>query len=43
MFRFEIEPLRDLSFPDADGRRVLEPGTIVLMSGNRSATFRVVL
>ena len=43
VFRFEIEPLRDLSFPDADGRRVLEPGTIVLMSGNRSATFRVVL
>jgi len=42
VFRFEIDPQRDLSFPDADGRRILEPGEIILTAGGRSATFRVV-
>lgn len=40
-FRFEIEPARDLAFPDAEGRPVLEPGEIILMAGGRRATFRV--
>lgn len=42
-FRFEIEPLRDLSFPDGDGRRILEPGEIILSAGGGNATFRVVV
>jgi beta-glucosidase len=42
VFRFEIDPMRDLSFPDADGRRILEPGEIVLTAGGQSAIFRVV-
>ena len=41
VFCFEIEPLRDLSFPDGDGRRILEPGEIILMAGGQSTTFRV--
>jgi beta-glucosidase len=43
VFRFEISPVRDLSFPDADGRRVLEPGVIQLMVGAASVLFEVVL
>ncbi|HVU24777.1 MAG TPA: glycoside hydrolase family 3 N-terminal domain-containing protein [Opitutus sp.] len=39
--RFEIDPVRDLSFPDADGRRILEPGEIVLLAGAQTATFNV--
>jgi beta-glucosidase len=42
VFRFEIDPLRDLSFPDADGHRKLERGEIILTAGGQSATFRVV-
>jgi beta-glucosidase len=42
VFRFVIEPRRDLSFPDADGRRVLEPGAIHLSAGPQQATFHVV-
>ena len=39
--RFEIEPMRDLSFPDGDGRRILEPGEIILTAGGQSASFHV--
>ena len=42
VFRFEVDPSRDLSFPDADGRRILEPGEIILMAGDQSASFQVV-
>lgn len=42
VFRFEIDPMRDLSFPDADGRRLLEAGEIVLMVGGLSAGFHLV-
>jgi beta-glucosidase len=42
VFRFEISPERDLSFPDADGHRVLEPGVIQLLVGSQSAQFEVV-
>jgi hypothetical protein len=41
VFRFVIEPARDLAYPDADGRPILEPGEIILTAGGRSATFRV--
>jgi len=39
--RFEIDPARDLSFPDAEGRPVLEPGEIILSAGPESARFDV--
>ena len=41
VFRWEIVPARDLSFPDADGRLVLESGEIVLMAGPETARFTV--
>jgi beta-glucosidase len=41
VFRFEIDPARDLSFPDGDGRRILEPGEIILTAGGQSASFHV--
>ena len=41
VFRFEIEPLRDLSFPDSDGRRILEPGEIILLTGDQRTSFHV--
>lgn len=40
-FLFAIEPARDLAYPDADGRPILEPGEIILTAGGRSASFRV--
>ena len=40
-FRFVIDPARDFSFPNSNGRRVLEPGEIVLFAGPGSARFRV--
>ncbi len=41
-FRFVIDPLRDLSFPDADGRRILERGAIHLTAGTAQTSFNVV-
>ncbi len=41
VFRFEIDPERDLSYPDPDGRRILEPGGIILFAGPQSARFTV--
>jgi beta-glucosidase len=43
VFQFEINPARDLSFPDGDGRRILEPGEILLFAGPESARFNVAL
>ncbi|MDD2763526.1 MAG: glycoside hydrolase family 3 N-terminal domain-containing protein [Opitutaceae bacterium] len=40
-FRFEIDPARDLSFPDADGHRIIEPGEIILFAGPETARFNV--
>ncbi len=34
VFRFVIDPQRDLSFPNADGRRLLEPGAFEVTAGN---------
>ena len=41
VFQFVIEPRRDLAFPDADGRPVLEPGEIRLLTGQQTASFQV--
>ena len=41
VFRFAIDPARDLSFPDADGHRILEPGEIILFAGPETARFSV--
>jgi len=43
VFRFEIDPLRDLSYPDADGRRILEPGEILLFAGTSMTRFMVTM
>ena len=43
VFQFEINPARDLSFPDANGQQILEPGEIVLLAGPESARFNVAL
>ncbi|HVU36225.1 MAG TPA: glycoside hydrolase family 3 N-terminal domain-containing protein [Opitutaceae bacterium] len=42
IFHFEIEPLRDGSFPDSTGARILEPGLIQLFAADQSAHFEVV-
>jgi hypothetical protein len=41
VFRFDIEPERDLAFPDAGGHRILEPGEIILSAGPQEASFAV--
>jgi hypothetical protein len=40
-FRFTIETDRDLSFPDANGKPILDRGPIVLLAGPRRARFEV--
>jgi beta-glucosidase len=42
VFRFAIDPMRDLSFPDSTGQRILEAGEIQLFAGPSSARFVVV-
>lgn len=39
VFRWEIVPERDLSFPDAEGRRRLEPGEFEIQVEHRKRTF----
>jgi len=39
LFRFEIDPARDLSFPDADGHQCLEAGDFELIVGEQRAKF----
>jgi beta-glucosidase len=41
VFRFDIDPDRDLSYPDADGRRILDRGEIILLAGPHQARFTV--
>ena len=33
IFKFEIDPIRDLSFPDATGKRLLESGNFYIHVG----------
>lgn len=42
LFRFEIDPIRDLSYPDANGQRLLEPGAFYIQVGNQKLTFELV-
>lgn len=41
VFRWVIEPQRDFSYPDAEGRRLLDAGEIILMAGDQSARLQV--
>jgi beta-glucosidase len=41
VFRFTIDPARDLAFRDSQGNPVLEPGGIDLMAGNQTASFQL--
>jgi beta-glucosidase len=42
VFQFSIDPERDLSFPNADGRHILEAGEILLFCGPHQSRFQVV-
>ncbi|WCT14181.1 glycoside hydrolase family 3 N-terminal domain-containing protein [Mucilaginibacter jinjuensis] len=42
VYKFEIDPMRDLSFPDADGKKHLESGDFVIMAGNQKIKFELV-
>lgn len=42
VYRFEIDPMRDLSFPDSDGQRHLETGDFNLMVGNQKVKFKLI-
>lgn len=41
IFKFEIDPMRDLSFPDANGLRRLEAGDFYLMINNQKIKFEL--
>ena len=41
IFRFEIDPMRDLSFVDADGQRFLEPGEYYVMVGGQKVKLEI--
>ncbi len=42
VFNFEIDPMRDLSYPDANGQRLLEPGDFYIQVGNQKLKFELV-
>ncbi len=42
IFRFEIDPMRDLSFPDTNGMRHLESGDFYLILNNQKVKFELV-
>ena len=42
IFKFEIDPLRDLSFPDANGLKHLETGDFFLLINNQKVKFELV-
>jgi beta-glucosidase len=41
VFKFEIDPIRDLSFPDGAGKRLLEAGEFFLMVNNQKVKFEL--
>lgn len=41
VFKFELDPERDLSFPDADGQRHLEAGDFYIQAGNQKIKFEL--
>lgn len=42
LFKFEIDPMRDLSFPNSIGKRILETGDYYLMIGQQKIKFELV-
>jgi beta-glucosidase len=42
VFQFEIDPIRDLSYPDNTGKRHLETGDFFIQVGNQKVTFELV-
>ena len=42
VFSFEIDPQRDLSYPDGKGKRLLEAGDFYIQVGNQKLTFELV-
>lgn len=42
LFKFEIDPMRDLSFPNSNGNRILEAGDYYLMIGQQKIKFEVI-
>lgn len=41
IFKFEIDPMRDLSFPDAEGKRHLESGEFIIHAGDKKVAFEL--
>lgn len=41
-FQFEIDPMRDLSYPNADGKRILESGIYQISAGNQKIQFELI-
>ena len=42
VFEFEIDPMRDLSFPNANGIKHLESGEFYLIINNQKVKFEIV-
>ena len=42
VFRFEIDPMRDLSYTDVTGKRFVEAGEFAVWVGNQKLIFEVV-
>jgi len=42
IFKFEIDPTRDLSFTDADGKQFLEGGDYYIIVNNQRVIFAII-
>lgn len=41
--KFEIDPIRDLSYVDENGDRILEAGDFYVLVGNQKLKFKLIL
>jgi len=41
-YRFEIDPMRDLSYTNSDGKRFLEAGEYFVMVNNQKVKFEII-
>ena len=41
LFTFEIDPIKDLSFPDENGQRILESGDFYIHVNNQKIKFKL--
>ncbi|MEG1563514.1 MAG: glycoside hydrolase family 3 N-terminal domain-containing protein [Bacteroides sp.] len=41
LFRFEIDPIRDLSYPDTSGKRIIEDGEFIIHVGNQKLILEI--